>query len=510
MARIRISSAQQLYVAFYGRPGDPGGLAFWDTQVNGNGAGQTNYAGIADAFGNSPEAIARFGSLSFSDAVNTLFNSILGRDADPAGLNFFVGELNAGRITLAGLALAIVEGIEEGSIDAATFNNKVLTANRFTMALDTPQELALYDFQRNPKSLQIALDLLDNVTSNPATVPTPASVQQTINSLAPTGMNSSPQIIGEPFLRDDIAIVFTAVDTDSPNLTVRIGDIPIGIANNGTETVFSIVPQSRPLIGRLSVSDGINSTLIGSESNRLLFRPFAIGTNDADGFANINNENSGIYGFGGDDVIIGGSGNDFIFGGSGNDELFGRSGIDLIVGEEGNDELFGEADNDLIFGGDGDDLISGGNGDDIISGEDGDDVIDGEFGSDNLAGGSGDDVFGFTRIAFDFIPTSILDRAILVGGDIINDFEGAGLVGGDIIALSGSIFEIESTSFFFGNTFASVENDSLADLSNSKITFSRSTGNLFYNDSTILSDSVVLATLIGVNNLTVNDFEILV
>lgn len=541
MARIRISSAQQLYVAFYGRPGDPAGLAFWETQVSGNGSGQTNYAGIANAFGNSEEAFDRFGSLSFPDAVNVLFNSILGRNADPEGLNFFVGELNAGRITLAGLALAIVEGIEEGSSDAAVFNNKTLAANRFTAALDTPQKLALYDFENNPVSLQIALDFLDNITSSPLSVPSSATVQQIVNSLGSTGINNPPQILSGPFLLDETTISFAALDTDSSNLTARVNGIFLGIVNNGTETFLSVTPQSSTLSGRLTVFDGINSTDLET--------PIGIGTNVSDNILVAFFEPVLIYGFGGDDTLTASRGDDFIFGGFGNDDLFGNEGSDILIGDEGNDEIFGELGNDSIFGGIGDDFLVGGDGDDLIFGNDGDDwisilggnstvdggsgddiilgtirgeqgskviiggagndFISGGLGTDWISGGSGNDTFSYSVVSFLLdAPFEFSDRAFALGGDIITDFEGAGFLGGDVLNLSEITFGISAELFFFGNDFSSVVDDRTADRSTSKIVFSRNSGNLFYNDSALIGDSVLIVTLEGVNNLNVDDFAI--
>jgi serralysin len=70
-----------------------------------------------------------------------------------------------------------------------------------------------------------------------------------------------------------------------------------------------------------------------------------------------------IYGMWGDDLIDGGAGDDFISGGAGNDTLSGAGGNDTLYGNAGSDMILGARGNDLIFGGAGRDNINGGMGD---------------------------------------------------------------------------------------------------------------------------------------------------
>ena len=73
--------------------------------------------------------------------------------------------------------------------------------------------------------------------------------------------------------------------------------------------------------------------------------------------------NDTIYGMWGNDLIHGGAGDDFISGGTGNDTLFGQAGNDTLYGNGGRDMIFGGGGNDLIFGAGGRDAIDGGLGD---------------------------------------------------------------------------------------------------------------------------------------------------
>ncbi|MGE8537890.1 MAG: type I secretion C-terminal target domain-containing protein [Acinetobacter sp.] len=82
-----------------------------------------------------------------------------------------------------------------------------------------------------------------------------------------------------------------------------------------------------------------------------------------------------IYGYGGEDTIIGGSGNDFIYGGTDNDTLSGGAGNDYLVGGAGNDTLRGDSGNDVLVGGEGNDYLYGGAGNNIFNGGAGNDTF---------------------------------------------------------------------------------------------------------------------------------------
>ena len=166
--------------------------------------------------------------------------------------------------------------------------------------------------------------------------------------------------------------------------------------------------------------------------------------------------NDTLGGTGGVDDITGGTGDDVINGGAGDDSnLAGGAGDDEINGGDGADTIDGGADDDTINGNDGIDTIDGGTGDDIIDGGAGDDEITGGAGADNMTGGAGDDTF-------------VIDVASLSGGaydgsdsgigsanrDVITDFEGAGVAGGDDISLNGNTagltFSFVATNAFSG------------------------------------------------------------
>ncbi len=179
-----------------------------------------------------------------------------------------------------------------------------------------------------------------------------------------------------------------------------------------------------------------------------------------------------LYGFGGNDTLIGGDHVDVIFGGDDDDLIIGRLGVDGLDGQAGNNTVFadhewsfdsgtlrvdGSSSNDAItvaesvtgtiqiavvggsvtdtehplanvtlleiYGGDGDDALTvgssltipaqmfGGDGDDVLTGGGSNDVLHGQGGSDSLYGRAGD---------YDWLFVDHLDSVIDGGPGILD------------------------------------------------------------------------------------------
>lgn len=143
---------------------------------------------------------------------------------------------------------------------------------------------------------------------------------------------------------------------------------------------------------------------------------------------------SGIFGFGGDDIITTGSRVDTVNGGLGNDTIRGGGDTDWLAGDEGNDRIFGDGGNDTIFGVDDDDELHGGGENDLIYGDFGQDQLFGDDGADRLVGGPGAD--SMSGGAGD-------DIFYLEGADSLAEAVG----GGNDIAYASQTFQISSASY---------------------------------------------------------------
>jgi D-alanyl-D-alanine carboxypeptidase len=145
---------QTMYVAYYGRPGDPGGVDFWAQRLMDSGG---ELSAIIDAFGSSAEYNERFAALDNTALVNNIFAQLFGRDADPEGLAFYEGRLESGEMTLASIALNIADGVQDGTGDAAIVTNRMQVANTYTDAVRAGQ------FDYDSSRIETARTLLDGV-----------------------------------------------------------------------------------------------------------------------------------------------------------------------------------------------------------------------------------------------------------------------------------------------------------------------------------------------------------
>lgn len=237
--------AQLFYVAYYGRPADPLGLAYWAGVIDAAGG---DLSAVSTDFGNSEEANAVYGGLSTAAAVNKLYEQMFNRPAEVAGLAYWVGEINAGNVQLSDLPLALYVGAQ--GTDADAFANKWTVANSFTDALDTTPEILAYN---GIPAMAGAADLLASVGADDASVE------------AATGQ-----------IDDVIAAIGAAPDT-TQSLTVGIDDLVGGAGfdrfNGGTSTL-----TLGDSIDGGAGHDELNLTLAGNggEANDGLYAGFTV------------------------------------------------------------------------------------------------------------------------------------------------------------------------------------------------------------------------------------------
>ena len=82
---------QQAYLAYFGRPADASGLGYYASKTE---------AEVIAAFSASPESQNFFGSMEIFAQINAIYQNLFNRGAEPAGLTYWAGEINAGRLSL--------------------------------------------------------------------------------------------------------------------------------------------------------------------------------------------------------------------------------------------------------------------------------------------------------------------------------------------------------------------------------------------------------------------------
>jgi len=100
----------RLYNASFKRLPDPDGLRYW---IGNFSSGKDDERAVASSFLVSEEFKQRYGEdVSDSIYVNTLYQNVLGRDADSGGLNYWLGQLNSGTETRYEVLLGFSESVE--------------------------------------------------------------------------------------------------------------------------------------------------------------------------------------------------------------------------------------------------------------------------------------------------------------------------------------------------------------------------------------------------------------
>ncbi len=101
----------RLYFADFLRIPDYAGLTYWAGQLRTG----TSLAAISEAFAASPEFVSRYGGLDNTQFVTQVYQNVLGRAPDPAGLAYWAGQLNGGTLTRGQLMVGFSESAEYGA-----------------------------------------------------------------------------------------------------------------------------------------------------------------------------------------------------------------------------------------------------------------------------------------------------------------------------------------------------------------------------------------------------------
>lgn len=149
-------------------------------------------------------------------------------------------------------------------------------------------------------------------------------------------------------------------------------------------------------------------------------------------------------------TLLGSDTGNLLFSANGDDLLRGFDGKDQLSGAGGRDTLAGGSGRDLVAGGNGTDFLGGGGNRDVLNGGGGRDTLDGGNSGDELTGGAGNDTFVL--------------RIGKAQGDVVTDFEGAGVKGGDILLFKGFGPGAEVTNTGVADQFVVTDNNGASEV----------------------------------------------
>lgn len=190
-------AVQALYVAYFGRAADTGGISNFQNYLSALDAPHdlqgleaqykenTAVRNLIDAFGTSQESKDLYGAGTTHNFVTSIYKNVLNRTPDPTGIEFWTnaidkGILSSGNASLSIMSAALSNTSEQGLLDGAIVKKKLIVASNFTFAIDTASEIKAYSGNDAAASVRT---LLSNVTSTTDVVATQTSSEGLLESL---------------------------------------------------------------------------------------------------------------------------------------------------------------------------------------------------------------------------------------------------------------------------------------------------------------------------------------
>ena len=181
---ITTTEAQQLYIAYFGRPADPSGLNFW-TQAGSSNTMQQQ----SNAFATAPEWTSAIAGMTNDQIVNLIYINSFGRSPEPAGLRFWSDAITNGVLSVGDAAWQIVSNT--GPADTAIVAAKVTAAIGYTdaVAADTTDSLAY----GNSAAFASANSWLDGITTEAQATAAlvPATLSASLDAMVTASNNST-------------------------------------------------------------------------------------------------------------------------------------------------------------------------------------------------------------------------------------------------------------------------------------------------------------------------------
>jgi S-layer protein len=218
---------QALYVAYFNRPADAAGLAYWDTVIT---AMKGDTSAVSKAFAASAEYKTAYANMDAYHTVATVYQNLFGHQPDLAGLNFWGQALLNNQMTVDNVVTMIAKGAQ--GTDLAAYNSKVSAATAFTAGLDTPAKVLGYG---GDAALAAAKDWMAKIVDD-------ATLQAAIDPAA---------------LASAISVVITPIpQVTTHNLTTGIDTVVGGAGNDIINAVVSTDPLQKTATALDSIDGG--------------------------------------------------------------------------------------------------------------------------------------------------------------------------------------------------------------------------------------------------------------
>lgn len=215
---IYTDAIQRLYVAYFNRPAEPAGVAYWDKAIT---AANGSLAGVSAAFAASSEYTNIYAGMDANHIIAQVYQNLFGHAPDLAGLNYWSQRLSNQQMTIDDVVTQIAGGAQ-GS-DLVAFNSKTTAASAFTNALQSASQALAYT---GNNALAIGKFFIASVVDD-ATLKAaidPVTLQKVIDSLS--GGTPWPVFhvgtAANAFDASALAPVFGAIDLPQNGFVVKV------------------------------------------------------------------------------------------------------------------------------------------------------------------------------------------------------------------------------------------------------------------------------------------------
>lgn len=160
---------QKVYIAYFNRPADSAGLEYWSEAIV---AGRATIEDLTSAFASTDEYAALYAGSTNEAIVTKVYQNLFGREPEAAGLQYWVTEMNEGRVSVGNVAYSALMGAAGN--DLSTIQNKAAAAQSFTDYLEANNGDRTY----SGSALTEAREWLDGVGADPGSL---ALAKETLN-----------------------------------------------------------------------------------------------------------------------------------------------------------------------------------------------------------------------------------------------------------------------------------------------------------------------------------------
>lgn len=276
MATTYYNDIAKLYVAYFNRPADPAGLAYWEGRVE---AANGSTAAVSAEFASSAEYKATYAGMTNEQIVDKIYQNLFGRAAEADGKKYWADLMTAGKITI-DAAVADISKAALGS-DKTAFNNKVTAGLAFTAALDTDAEKAGY----NADSVAAAKTWLSTVTDDAslAAATTPSALNGTVATIVAAGtpftaagaiaqLDAASSAL-ETFVKsvdlDDDSTTVTTADQIKAAKVDAVGTVAADLSNASAGTLFTSTTSATVRDALIGEQQSINAKALTAAQETL-------------------------------------------------------------------------------------------------------------------------------------------------------------------------------------------------------------------------------------------------